>query len=468
METRERSGMTLERRSTAAMRFVSALAVGAVLAAASSAVGEIYVLRQNDGTAFTNDGRDAVPVFIDHFNDDGTTAGASIALPTAASDSHHALTLAPESTSSGHLSRSTDGQYLLLGGYAAVPGTEDLRATSAGTIPRVIGRIRLSDGNVDTSTGLTDAYSGGTTNADFRSVVSTDGTKFWTFGTGSSSGVSGARYVASVGVSTSTQLSSTPTNVRIGRIFDGQLYETNATGANIGVNSIGTGLPTAGGQATTLVVPTAGGSSPYGFWFKDSTTVYVADDRASSGGGGIQKWINKADGDYNGNLEVDAADYAIWREQNGQSGIGLAADGDGSGTVDVADYDYWIERFGNSSNGWTLAYTLNTGLQSTDGIRGLDGTIEGDNVVLYATTGTAGFGSNQPLFANSLVKITDTGASSAFSTLATSGANKIFRGVVYVPPSAEGSRLALTVVPEPAGVLLFAIGVAALNLRRRW
>jgi hypothetical protein len=42
-------------------------------------------------------------------------------------------------------------------------------------------------------------------------------------------------------------------------------------------------------------------------------------------------------GDYNGNGIVDAADYTVWRDSLGQTGTGLAADGDGNGVVDQAD-----------------------------------------------------------------------------------------------------------------------------------
>ena len=34
------------------------------------------------------------------------------------------------------------------------------------------------------------------------------------------------------------------------------------------------------------------------------------------------------DGDYNANGVVDAADYTVWRDSLGQTGMGLAADGD--------------------------------------------------------------------------------------------------------------------------------------------
>ncbi len=63
-------------------------------------------------------------------------------------------------------------------------------------------------------------------------------------------------------------------------------------------------------------------------------------------------------GDYNGDGTVDAADYTVWRENNGATGVpGIPGDGDnGSGTgvpdgvVNIADYNYWVARFGATSN----------------------------------------------------------------------------------------------------------------------
>lgn len=63
-------------------------------------------------------------------------------------------------------------------------------------------------------------------------------------------------------------------------------------------------------------------------------------------------------GDYNGNGTVDAADYAVWRD-NLAGGVG--PDGDGTttgdllgvpdGVVDEWDYDYWRQEFGNAVPG---------------------------------------------------------------------------------------------------------------------
>ncbi len=62
-------------------------------------------------------------------------------------------------------------------------------------------------------------------------------------------------------------------------------------------------------------------------------------------------------GDYNGDGQVDAADYTVWRNTLGQTGDNLAADGSGptagvpDGVVDQWDYAYWSANFGSSLDG---------------------------------------------------------------------------------------------------------------------
>ncbi len=54
-------------------------------------------------------------------------------------------------------------------------------------------------------------------------------------------------------------------------------------------------------------------------------------------------------GDYNGDGVVNLADYTVWRDSLGATGIGLAADGNGSGVVDSSDYNVWKSHFGQST-----------------------------------------------------------------------------------------------------------------------
>jgi hypothetical protein len=50
-------------------------------------------------------------------------------------------------------------------------------------------------------------------------------------------------------------------------------------------------------------------------------------------------------GDYNRNGIVDAADYTVWRNSLGQTGVSLAADGNGDNIVTRLDYDVWKMSF---------------------------------------------------------------------------------------------------------------------------
>ncbi len=221
-------------------------------------------------------------VFLDEYSTSGTLV-QTVALPTAISGANQPLTCAGSATSEGMLTRSADGRYLLLTGYAAVPGTLAITSTASATSPRVVGRVDAANAT-DTSTSLTDFA----TASNPRSACSTNGADLWITG-----GAGGVRYTT-LGSTTSLQLATTLTNLRAGRIIGGQLYASAASGA-FRLATVGTGTPTTNGQTITNLpgFPTATGS-PYGFFFADLSasvagldTVYVADDGGSTG---IQKY----------------------------------------------------------------------------------------------------------------------------------------------------------------------------------
>lgn len=54
-------------------------------------------------------------------------------------------------------------------------------------------------------------------------------------------------------------------------------------------------------------------------------------------------------GDYNGDGQVSAADYTVWRDNLGST-VNLSADGDNNGVVDINDYLIWSNNFNASSN----------------------------------------------------------------------------------------------------------------------
>jgi hypothetical protein len=142
----------------------------------------------------------------------------------------------------------------------------------------------------------------------------------------------------------------------------------------------------------------------------------------------------------------------------GASATQLIATGSGSSPYDFAlspngtvlyvadDSTDGIQRWEFDGSVWSLAYTLGTGVASV-GARGLTVDWSGAVPVLFAIT--------EETSANRLIRIEDTGTGSAALTLATAGANTIFRGVDFTP------------VPEPGVLSLLLLGGSAWALRRR-
>jgi hypothetical protein len=337
----------------------AALLLFASLAAAQITPGTLVVVRAGDGAfALTSSSQH---VFLDSYDRMAPAQPAplqSLAMP---------ITIAG-TASQGFLTQSVDGNYLVVTGYGANPYTGLITFTTSVAFPRVIARVALS-GAIDATTALSDAYSGGGgLPGDFLSAATVDGSAFWMSGNGIASWNRGVCYTT-LGATTSVQLTTTPSFARIADVTNGQLHVSSWSTPFVGVDTVGTGLPTAPGQTTTLLSGLPGSDAsalPWDFWFADPSTLWVADSR-TNGSGGIQKWT----------------------------------------------------RIGNT---WALQYTLapapNVGCRSVTGIRDLSGT------TLYATT--------TQIAANQLVSVTDTGAGSPFTTLATAANNTGFRGVRFV------------------------------------
>jgi hypothetical protein len=211
-------------------------------------------------------------------------------------------------------------------------------------------------------------------------------------------------------------------------IENNTLFVSKGSGSN-GINTVyqvGTAgtLPTAVTAATTPITilpgfPTtlasgkAGVYNPFGLWFANDHTLYVADE-----------------------------------------GDGKAAN---AATSTIAGLEKWVLE---SDNQWHNVYTLQTGLDlgvpyavpgldsslnpATDGLRNLTGKVNGDGTfTLYAVTSTVSASVDQGADPNKLVSITDTmdnltaaGASSeTFHTLANAPFGQVLRGVVWVPPA---------------------------------
>jgi hypothetical protein len=299
----------------------------------------------------------------------------TIALPSAVDGSNRRLTLGGTAKGEGGLAVSSDGNYVTLAGYDAAPGTASVAATTTSAVNRVVARVDAG-GTVDTTTRLNSAFS----TASVGGAVTVDGSAFWVSGDGAA-GLGGVWYLPH-GTTGGKQILANPNDARTLNIASGQLFGSTNTAAITAVFAVGTGLPTAVGQPANLLygLPM---SQPYGFAFFDRTgsrggldTLYIADDRAISVGGGIQKWT------FDGSI-------------------------------------------------WYLVTTFTDGLGAA-GVRGLAAEAQGADVVLYATTVEA--------TGNKLVRVIDDGSTSPTATvIATAAANTVYRGVAlaWVAPVAD-------------------------------
>jgi hypothetical protein len=262
-------------------------------------------------------------------------------------------------TSEGQLSLSSNGSFLVFGAYrTAPPFTSSVSASASSLVNRAVVTVS-STGVVTIPCVTATGYS-----ANNPRTATSNGTGYW---------LAGANTGVSYGTSSfniDTIVSSTVTNVRYISIFANSLFFSTGSGT-AGIYRVGIGTPTSSGNVSTAYIPTGTGSSPYAFAFSPDTTVcYIADDRAISSSGGIQKWTR-------------------------------------SGSI------------------WTLAYTLGTGTGSTVGARGIAVNWSGTNPVIIASTAET--------TANRIIAITDNGSTASAATLATAVSNTIYRGVSYTP-----------------------------------
>jgi uncharacterized protein (TIGR03437 family) len=240
-------------------------------------------------------------------------------------------------------------------------------------------------------------------------------------------------------------------------IFNNTLYVTKGSGSN-GIDTVyqvGTAgsLPTLANAATapitvlpgfpTASAKTAGATSdyPFGIWFANATTLYVADE-----------------------------------------GDGVIADAAGSTT---AGLQKWILTGGT----WKMAYVLQNGLNlgqpysianypaainpATDGIRNITGKVNSDGTVtVYGVTSTVSMNGDQGADPNKLVSITDTlanttaasAASETFTTLRTAVAGEVLRGISFAPSSTSMPNVPLILSAASPSVNTIAQGGLAFAM----
>jgi hypothetical protein len=184
------------------------------------------------------------------------------------------------------------------------------------------------------------------------------------------------------------------------------------------------------GFPTTLAKNLANPATPFGLWFANAETLYVAEE-----GDGF------------------AGDSTLYTHAAAQTDAGIQK---------------WI--FNSSTKTWSLAYTLQTGLElgvpytinnyptgnntttklpwapATDGIRNITGSVDGAKVTIYGITSTVSGNGDQGADPNRLVAVTDvlsnTDATKAavekFTIVRKAGFAEVLRGVSYTPSGRDG------------------------------
>jgi uncharacterized protein (TIGR03437 family) len=429
-----------------------------------------YPSTTNTNNVWNNDKADGsfgvtAPIFLDQITPTGTLVN-SLPVPTGL------IVSSFSSKSELSLNLSTDGTAITFMGYVAPANTLDVSNSNTpmvydptnpagGSYFRAVAQVGANGAIQITKTN---AYNGN----NGRSAILANGL-YYIAGNSNNGAGTPANVVAAGGVQVTTpgqaaitapaqvgnfsitQITNPATgqpyaadklgkdnNFRGLTVFNNTLYVTKGSGSN-GIDTVyqvgnAGALPTlaTAASAPVTVLPgfptslaksaTAASDYPFGIWFANANTLYVADegdgtaaDAAGSTTAGLQKWTL-----VNGTWQMA---YVL------QNGLNLGV-------------PYSVSNYPTSLN------------PATDGLRNIAGKVNGDGTVtIWAVTSTVSSNGDQGADPNFLVSITDTlanttaasAANEKFTIVRSANAGEVLRGVTFAP---TGGTTSLSNVPS--------------------
>ena len=287
--------------------------------------GNIAVLRiggnNSSGTYLGSPASAGSSVHIDAYNTSGVFQ-KTIDINTNASDSFYLSSTASE----GLLSLSTNGQYLTAFGYNAKNANTIYKNTAA-VSPRTVPMIKF-DGTINTSTALTDYFTGTTpTAATTGSAITTNGKDIWLAGNQSN----GISYTTIGSTGGEICVASTYSSNKSVAVFQNDLYFVS--GSTVGLVAANGGTPkTTGNTMTALNVNGSGISSaaPNQILLLDMNTAIPGADvmyitnAGSANTSGILKYCKDVNGVWQpygsyGNTNADSIYFGITGSATGTS-----------------------------------------------------------------------------------------------------------------------------------------------------
>ena len=300
---------------------------------------------------------------------------------------------------------------------------------------------------------------------NFRGLTINNNVLYFTKGSGSN-GINTVYFLDTAGTAcpgSGVGLPSSTATLPSSGSFTSPTYSTST--ASLGLTAANPGLtPTnmcvLSGFPTALAKGATDASDyPFGMWFANPTTLYVADEgagdnafstatnsytaAAASTTAGLQKWV------FNAASNQWSLAYTL------QNGLNLGQ-------------PYTVPSYPTGDNSYTTSKGTVTGpwAPATDGLRNLTGRVNSDGTVsIWATTSTVSWSGDQGADPNALVSITDNlGATSlptteTFATAMAPGNEQVIRGVSFTPGTGATIPPQTPEVPWAPAIPLAAIAI---------